>query len=82
MPEFAFDVRLDTVVRVTADSLEAAEAAARSVQAVDVCARIDIDGTAGVILLTEVSVDPASPLELFEVDGDDPADRRLLPQLR
>jgi len=61
--EYAFDVTMDTVVRVTATSEEEARRKVLSIEAIDL--NVVGDG----FHITEASVDPSLETHLFEVDG-------------
>lgn len=65
MSEYAFEVKMNAVVRVRADSQEAAERTVRTLQAMG----INKEFEPGVIV-TEASVDDVSPF-LFEIDGEE-----------
>ncbi len=68
MAEYAFDVKLWATVRVTADSLEAAQAAIRAeLDCLDIGAEIRAENGA-TIKLTEAS--PEGDGDLIEIDGE------------
>lgn len=64
MPEYAFEIALTAVARVSAAD---EKAALRALQDRLDCASLDI--TLGTVLLTEASIDTWPSPDLFEIDG-------------